>query len=83
MLYLFQNSWTDYNNNQWSANIYTKEEAEELHHSLWGCTNCVNCKDCMYCAGCINCTGCTTCVKCKDCVNCYNCLHRCNTKDKY
>jgi|GEM_PF-3294948 len=70
---LINNKWTDKNENYWSANIYTEEEARIKSESLLNCTRCYNCSDCSDCSGCSYCTDCTGCTRCSWCTRCYNC----------
>ena len=66
---LINNKWTDKNENYWSANIYTEEEARIKSESLLNCTRCYNCSDCSDCSGCSYCTDCTGCTRCSCCTD--------------
>jgi hypothetical protein len=67
------------NNNKYSKNKYTKEEAIIANATLVDCTNCINCikcytcDDCDTCIDCYNCYSCYKCYDCKDCPDCYDC----------
>ena len=79
----------DENNNSWSAEKYTLEEATEASATLVACVDCVDCRDCRacracracvgcgychYCVGCGYCRYCRDCRSCRDCRDCVGCL---------
>ena len=74
---LVNNKWTDKNENTWSANIYTEEEARIKSESLLNCTRCYNCSDCSYCSCCTRCSDCSDCSGCSYCTDCTGCT-RCS-----
>ena len=61
--------WVDENNNFWSIENYTEEQAEQLSLSLVGCRYCVNCECCEYCEYCNDCWRSSFLT---DCIVCYN-----------
>lgn len=63
----------DSNDNAWSGEKYTKEEAERESATLINCFKCLDCCDCVNCNGCINCEACQSCFVCHDCVRCKYC----------
>ena len=69
----------DKNNNSWSLEIHSIEEAIKLSGTLVdcqncrNCENCRNCKDCRGCYSCQDCKGCWHCFDCKGCRNCEDC----------
>lgn len=71
--------WVDENNNWWSKENYTKEQAEKALESLVDCYHCIDCVDCWYCFQCIRCDGCDNCMlctaskSCNACMQCYKC----------
>ena len=67
------NRWIDDNNNSWSADFYTKEQAEKYSKSLIDCRDCSGCSDCRDCSGCIGCRDCSGCRYCSDCSDCIGC----------
>ena len=59
--------WIDENNNKWSKNSNTKEQAETKSKSLKNCSHCSDCSDCSGCSGCSDCSDCSYCSDCSDC----------------
>ncbi|WP_290456227.1 hypothetical protein [Helicobacter rodentium] len=53
----------DKNNNSWSLEIHSIEEAIEASKTL---RNCKNCRNCMKCKDCMDCDTCYLCENCKD-----------------
>ena len=76
----------DKNNNSWSLEIHSIEEAIKASKSLvdcYGCQdctecerclNCKNCRDCAHCHHCTDCESCNICHKCKNCKACGDCV---------
>ena len=48
--------WIDENNNKWSKNSNTKEQAETKSKSLKNCSNCSGCSGCSDCSDCSDCS---------------------------
>jgi len=71
--------WVDSDNNKWSCQLYSQEEAEYFSKTsadCKDCTNCVNCSscvDCDNCSDCIKCLYCTNCTDSTDCISCDSC----------
>lgn len=65
--------WIDENNNKWSVEKFSEEEAIKASKSLKYCTDCVNCEYCKYCTDCKECFNCNYCTDCKDCIDCNYC----------
>jgi hypothetical protein len=69
-------SWFDENDNQFSFDRYTYEQAVKASRSLKNCElcyDCENCENCVECAECKNCVNCVNCTYCENCINCENC----------
>jgi len=56
--------WVDNNENGWSVDSCSKEEAKKRSEHM------INCHFCQDCGACENCWGCKDCVSCKDCHQC-------------
>lgn len=67
--------WIDDNNNKWSKDKFTKEEAQRCSAGLHQCVDCVDCEDCHFCSGCGNCVSCYYCSASNGCVNCAHCSY--------
>ena len=65
--------WIDENNNKWSKNSNTKEQAETKSKSLKNCSNCSGCSGCSDCSDCSDCSYCSDCSDCSDCSHCSYC----------
>jgi hypothetical protein len=52
--------------NKWSADIYTKQEAEKYATTLINCENCINCSDFRDCSSCSSCRSCSSCSSCSE-----------------
>ena len=68
------NRWIDDNNNSWSADFYTKEQAEKYSKSLIDCRDCSGCRACRDCSGCRYCSDCSDCIGCSGCHGCSGCI---------
>ena len=66
--------WKDFNNNKWSKNRYSYEEALEYSRTLVNCRNCINCLDCRNCKNCTDCIDCSCCTGCCNCFGCVFCI---------
>ena len=53
--------YVDSNNNKWSADKYTLEQAIEVAKTLVDCTYCIDCEDCKDCNDCKDCKDCNDC----------------------
>jgi hypothetical protein len=62
--------WVDDNNNSWSVDYHTIEQAMKYSKSLIDCSYCCDCSYCRYCRDCIDCSNCRY---CRDCSNCSGC----------
>ena len=70
------NFWLDSkNNNKWSSEKYSEEEAEKLSRSLQDCEACEDCKNCESCKNCRECWDCRYCKDCHKCQDCQNCRY--------
>ncbi|WP_104718777.1 hypothetical protein [Helicobacter trogontum] len=59
--------YVDSNNNKWSADKYTLEQAIERADTLVDCRHCIDCEACRRCIKCVKCKWCSyyeNCVKC-------------------
>lgn len=50
--------YVDSNNNKWSADKYTLEQAIEVAKTLVDCTHCIDCEKCEKCSYCENSVEC-------------------------
>lgn len=79
MIELIENGnwWVDpVNDNAWSKESFTRNQASNAAMTLencTGCKNCIDCSNCQCCVNCNNCRGCDRCTHCIDCEECSNC----------
>ena len=59
--------WIDANQNHWSADKYTSEQAAAASKTMKQCARCLDCEECT------NCTDCHLCFRCEDCDHCLGC----------
>ena len=67
--------WEDENQNKWTCNLYTKEQAQIYSNTLYKCRECIDCKDCENCEYGINLRNCENCEYCEDCEYCEYCKY--------
>lgn len=67
------------NNNCYSKDKFTYEQAKRSYGTL---VNCENCIDCAWCIGCVDCVFCSNCTNSKNLVNCRAIKNGKNIKNK-
>ena len=70
---LLENRWYDEDNNSWSADTNTEEQALEKSNTLTNCRDCMDSSYCSRCSGCSDCSGCSRCSGCSGCSDCSDC----------
>ena len=63
------------NNNRYSKEHCTREQADVAVKTLIDCENCYDCKACENCYNCKACYDCRNCRHCCMCHYCKNCRH--------
>ena len=75
--------WIDKNNNFWSKDYYTIDQAKKHSESLKNCYNCQDCQSCRNCQDCQDCQFCQFCRFCRNCQDCRNCHNFSENPNRY